>query len=224
MGFKVFAKNSSRITLCQQILSFIPRKTNPFQVETAGMSEGSEMGVMGYKGGWEREDRRDAEGGKGRGGGLLGGVSVRSVSMLPIVFVLLETPTLILETTSFDKRSQRNVHLSACLFKKKKIVALYQVLKCVCRSNHKLEATQIPHISCKPPPSKPMTQQFWFHVHTFEKMSYLMFNFPKLCCSFYESHRHTHTHTLPFLYLPHIYPLVLPLSHSLYCLRRRGDI
>lgn len=35
----------------------------PFQVETAGMSESGEMGVMGYKGGreggWGREDRRD---------------------------------------------------------------------------------------------------------------------------------------------------------------------
>lgn len=61
---------SSRITLRQQILSFIPRKTNPFQVETAGMSEGSEMGVMGYKGGWEREDRRDAEGGEGEALGV----------------------------------------------------------------------------------------------------------------------------------------------------------
>lgn len=75
-------------------------------------------------------------------------------------------------------------------------------------------------IFCKVLTSKTMTQHFCLHVYVYacEKESYLMFNFPKLCCSFYESP------PPPFLYLPRICPLVLPLSHSLYCLRRRGDI
>lgn len=93
--------------------------------------------------------------------------------MLSVVFVLPETLTLILETSSFEWLLQINVHIIVF------ICACYCVLKCICCLETTSESTNlkplissieiIDWLSYKIFSSNLMTQHFYFHTYACEK-------------------------------------------------------